>query len=207
MGVASTHEVSSMLRCARRWIVGALSLSASLAITAPAWGHAVISPPVVQSASAYVFSLSVPTERADRQTVSVELTVPSGFAIDSFAAARGWKRRVAATGTGEDAVVNKVIWSGGATPIGETAVFQFNATAVSERTYTFAVRQTYDDGSVVDWSGAERSDTPAPRIEAEASLGGNGDSTIPIIALLVGSVGVVLAVAALLARRGDRPVT
>ena len=42
----------------------------------------------------------------------------------------------------------------------------------SAKTYTFGVRQTYSDGSVVDWSGPESSDTPAPTIEASSSLGG-----------------------------------
>jgi len=60
------------------------------------------------------------------------------------------------------------------------------------------VRQTYKDGSVVDWSGPESSDTPAPTLEAKSSLGG-GTSTIALIALVVGAIGVVLGVLALLA--------
>ena len=52
--------------------------------------------------------------------------------------------------------------------------------------YTFGVQQTYSDGSVVDWSGPESSDTPAPTIEAKSSLGGGGSSTLSIVALVVG---------------------
>jgi uncharacterized protein YcnI len=174
---------------------------------APAFGHAVISPPVVEPSTLQVFTLSVPTEREDRTTIAIELTVPRGFAIDSFAPARGWKRKVSSTGSGEGAVVTKVTWTGGNVPTQEDAVFQFNASAGSARTYTFKVRQTYDDENVVDWAGSESSDTPAPRIEARDSLGGDGSSTVSIVALITAGLAVLLGAAALLGSRGGRPIT
>jgi uncharacterized protein YcnI len=192
---------------ARRPAVAALTVVAALVFAAPALGHAVVSPPVVESGALQVFTLSVPTEREERTTTSIELTVPKGFAIDSFAPARGWKRKVSATGSGETAVVNKVTWTGGSVPTEEDAVFQFNATASTAQTYTFKVRQTYDDEAVVDWAGDEGSDTPAPRIEAKASLGGGGSSTIAIVALLAGTLGILLGLLAILSARGERPVT
>src|SRR5690242_17376996 len=128
----------------RRVSVAATTAVAVLAFAAPAFGHAVVSPPVVESGALQVFTLSVPTERDDRLTTGIELTVPKGFAIDSFAPARGWKRKVASTGSGETAVVTTVSWTGGSVPTGEDAVFQFNATASTSQSYTFKVRQTYD---------------------------------------------------------------
>ena len=76
------------------------------------------------------------------------------------------------TGSGDSAVITKVTWSGGKVPTGEDATFAFLAQPASAKTYTFGVRQTYSDGSVVDWSGPESSDNPAPTIEAVSSLGG-----------------------------------
>src|SRR3954447_8027576 len=152
-----------------RPVAAALTALGCLVLTAPAFGHAVVSPPVVEPATLQVFTLSVPTERERRETTKVELTVPKGFAIDSFAPAPGWKRTVSSTGSGESAVVNKVTWSGGRTPTEEDAVFQFNATATAAKTYTFTVRQTYDDDNVVEWSGPESSDTPAPRTSPRSS--------------------------------------
>jgi hypothetical protein len=64
------------------------------------------------------------------------------------------------------------------------------------------VLQTYSDGSLVDWSGAESSDAPAPSIEAKSSLGGGGTSTLTIVALVVGALGVVLGAIALFSRSG-----
>ncbi len=74
----------------------------------------------------------------------------------------------------------------------------------SSQTYTFAVRQTYSDGSVVDWNGPESSDTPAPTIEAKSSFGGGGSSTLAIVALIVGAVGVLLAIVAVVTASGRR---
>jgi uncharacterized protein YcnI len=201
-----------MMRCmsprrVRRAPVAVLTAVAVLAPAAPAFGHAVVSPPVVESGALQVFTLSVPTERDDRTTTGIELTVPKGFAIDSFAPAAGWKRKVASTGSGETAVVNTVTWTGGSVPTGEDAVFSFNATASTSQTYTFKVRQTYDDEAVVDWSGGEGSDTPAPRIEAKATLGGGGSSTIAIVALMAGTLGILFGLVAILSVRGDRPLT
>ena len=194
-------------RRVRRVPVAVLAAVAVLVPAAPAFGHAVVSPPVVESGALQVFTLSVPTEREERTTTEIELTVPKGFAIDSFAPARGWKRKVASTGSGETAVVNTVTWTGGSVPTGEDAVFSFNATASTSQTYTFKVRQTYDDEAVVDWTGDEGSDTPAPRLEAKASLGGGGSSTIAIVALLAGTLGILFGLLAILSVRGDRPLT
>jgi hypothetical protein len=90
-------------------------------------------------------------------------------------------------------------------PTDEDAVFRFNGSASSDKTYEFHVRQTYSNGKVVDWSGSEGSDTPAPTVEAVADLGGGSSSTLTIVALVVGVIGVLLGIVGL-ATRG-RPLT
>jgi hypothetical protein len=97
-----------------------------------------------------------------------------------------------------------VTWSGGKVPTEEDSVFGFNASTSGAKTYTFKVRQTYSTGEVVDWTGPESSDTPAPTIEAKSSLGGGGSSTLGIIALAVGAVALVVAVVSLLSGGGKR---
>jgi uncharacterized protein YcnI len=188
--------VSNKLRVA----VLALTATVGLVVVAGAFAHAEVSPPVAMAKAGQVFTLAVPTEEEGATTTTVELTPPAGFAIDSFAPSPGWKREVKQTGKGEEAVIQQVTWSGGSVPTGEDALFQFIATPESATTYTFAVRQTYSNGKVVDWSGSESSDTPAPTIEAKDSLGG-GSSTLTIVALVLGGVGVALGLVALLAGR------
>jgi uncharacterized protein YcnI len=187
-----------------RALVGASGVAVGLVVASSAWAHAEVSPAVVKSKTLQLFTLAVPTEKEGLTTTQVELTPPSGFGIDSFVPAPGWKRQIEQTGSGENAVVQTVTWTGGKVPTEEDAVFQFLASPDASKTYTFNVRQTYSDGSVVDWNGPESSDTPAPEIEAKSSLGGGGSSTLAIVALIVAAAGVVVGAVALVARGGTR---
>jgi uncharacterized protein YcnI len=180
---------------------GAAMLVALVAASA-ASAHARVSPAVSLSKELQLYSLAVPTEKAGVRTTKVVLTVPQGFSIDSFVPSPGWRRLVQSTGSGEEAVIQQVTWSGDSTPTGEDSLFQFLAQPSESKTYTFTVRQTYSDGSVVDWNGSDSSESPAPTIEAKSSLGGGGTSTLTIVALVLAVVGVVLGAAALLFR-GD----
>ena len=185
----------------RRLVAGALATVAALVFISAAWAHAEVSPGVVLAKHAQEYGLLVPTERENAATTSVELTVPSGFAIDSFVPSPGWKRTEQTQGSGEEATVQKVTWSGGKVPTGEDAAFHFLATA---KTYEFKVRQTYSDGSIVDWSGPESSDTPAPTIEAKSSFGGGSSSTLGIVAIALAGVALVVAIVGVVAGAGKR---
>ena len=182
----------------------AAALIGLLAVPALALGHARVSPAVSVSGQLQLYSLAVPTEKAGVTTSKVVFTVPSGFGIDSFVPPpAGWHRQVQSTGSGDNAVVQKVTWTGGRTPTGEDSLFQFLAQPASPRTYTFRVQQTYSDGSIVDWAGAESSEAPAPTIQAVTSLGGGGGtSVLTIIALVVGVLGLAAGGFALMGRRG-----
>ena len=193
-------------RVRARALAGTAVAAVGLTVVSNAWAHAEISPPVTKSKTLQLFTLAVPTEKEGATTTKVELTPPSGFGIDSFAPAAGWKRQLQQAGSGDSAVIQKVTWSGGSVPTGEDSVFQFLASPDSSKTYTFTVRQTYSDGSVVDWSGPESSDTPAPRIDAMSSLGGGGSSTLAIVALVVAGIAVLLAGVGLATRGGSRPL-
>jgi uncharacterized protein YcnI len=177
----------------------AFAALAAVVFVPSAFAHAELSPPVAKAKDLQLFTLAVPTEKENASTTKIEFTPPQGFGIDSFVpVAGGWKQQVQSSGSGEEAVVTKVTWTGGSTPTGEDSVFQFLASPSSAKTYTFSVRQTYSDGSVVDWSGPESSDTPAPRVEAVSSLGGGGSSTLAIVAIVVAVAALAVAVFGLL---------
>jgi uncharacterized protein YcnI len=186
-----------------RLVAGVLATVAALVVTSAAWAHAEISPSVVLAKHLQEFGLLVPTEKENATTTSVELTVPSGFAIDSFVPSPGWKRTVQSKGSGEEAIVQKVTWTGGKTPTGEDSAFHFLASPNSSKTYDFTVRQTYSDGSIVDWSGPESSDTPAPSVQAKSSLGGSS-STLGIIAIVLAGVALVVSIVGVVAGSGKR---
>ena len=173
---------------------------AALVLPTAASAHARISPPVSLAKQQQLYSLAVPTEKNNATTTKVVLTVPTGFAIDSFVPSPGWHRVLQQTGSGDSAVIQKVTWTGGAVPTEEDSLFQFLAEAASSGKYTFQVQQTYSDGSIVNWSGSESSDTPAPTIEAKSSLGGGGTPVVTIVAIVLGALGVILAAVALFTR-------
>jgi uncharacterized protein YcnI len=184
----------------RKAVVMAAAATGALALAPAAFGHAIMSPPVAKAKVDQQFTLSVPTEEEGATTTSIELTVPSGFSIDSFEPEPGWTRSEQATGSGEEKKIQKVTWTGGKVPTDEDAVFRFNGSLDSDKTYAVKVRQTYSNGKVVDWSGSESSDTPAPLVEGVSSLGGGGTSTLAIVALIVGAVGVLLGIAGIATR-------
>jgi uncharacterized protein YcnI len=188
----------------RRIIVLLAAACGSLALAASASAHAIMSPAVVQSKVLQQFTLSVPTEKDGATTTKIVLTVPDGFAVDSYEAEPGWTRKVSATGSGEDAVVNTITWSGGKVPTEEDSVFRVNADATSSSTLTFNVKQYYSDGTIVDWSGPESSDTPAPTVRAVSNLGSSSTSTLTYVALVLAIVGVLVGVGGIFA--GRRPV-
>ena len=174
----------------------------ALVLAAVASAHARVSPAVSLSGKLQLYSLAIPTEKENLTTTKIVLTVPSGFGIDSFVPAPGWKQVVQSTGSGDSAIVQKVTWTGGSVPTGEDSLFQFLAQPAKSGTYTFQVEQTYSDGSIVDWSGPESAAAPAPTIKAVSSLGGGGSSMLAIVGVALGALALIVAGAALLGRGG-----
>jgi uncharacterized protein YcnI len=190
-------------RIVRKTIALAIVASVALVTAGVAFAHARVSPAVSVAKELQLYSLAVPTEKENKTTTKIVLTVPQGFGIDSFVPSPGWKRQVQQTGSGEDAVIQKVTWTGGNVPTEEDSLFQFLAQPAKSGTYTFQVQQTYSDGSIVNWSGPESSDSPAPTIEAKSSLGGGGSSTLTIVALVLAVVAILVAGFALFSRAGS----
>jgi uncharacterized protein YcnI len=181
----------------------------SLVLTAAASAHARVSPAVSVSGELQLYSLAVPTEKSNLTTTKIVMTVPSGFGIDSFVPPPpGWTQSLQQTGSGDNAVIQRVTWSGGHTPTGEDSLFEFLAQPASSKSYAFEVEQTYSDGSIVNWTGPESSAAPAPTIEAKSSLGGGGVSVLTIVALIVGVLGLAAGGLALVGggSRGGRPL-
>src|ERR1044071_1202685 len=176
----------------RKAVVMAAATVGALVLVPAAFGHALLSPPVAKAKVLQQFTLSVPTEEEGATTTSIGLTLPSGFTIDSFEPSPGWKR---------SAHGQSVTWTGGRVPTDEDSVFRFHANLDARREgsreYRFSVRQTYSDGKVVEWNGAEGSDTPAPLVDGVSSFGGGGTNTLSIVALIVAAIAVLLAITGL----------
>jgi uncharacterized protein YcnI len=179
-----------------------------LALAPSAFAHAELFPKQIPSGDGYLLSLAVPNEKDNASTTQIQVAMPAGFDLEHVAPVAGWTVSVAGQHTVNGAMQggNSITWKGKLDGT-QLAVLPFSGVPKKAQTYAFKVRQTYSDGSVVLWSGAESSDTPAARIEATAaagsSSGGGSDSskTLAIIALIVGGLGLVVGGAGLVAGR------
>ena len=186
--------------------VVALSGLALLVLAPSAFAHARMSPAVSLAGKLQLYSLAIPTEKEGLTTTKIVLTVPSGFGIDSFVPAPGWTRQVQSTGSGDSAVVQTVTWTGGSTPTGEDSLFQFLAQPAHTGTYTFQVKQTYSDGSIVDWTGSESVRGPGADDRGRvARWAAAAHRPLTIVGLVVAVLALILAgVALFVARRQGR---
>jgi len=184
-----------------RGVIGLAVTAVGLAVAPSALAHAQVSPAVAKSGASQEYTLLVPNEKSGGTTITqVEMDVPDGVAVFSLEEAPGWSAQVETNGSGEEATIRRVTWSGGSTAAGQLAVFRFVGVP-SDGTHAIDVKETYSDGSVAEWTGAEGSDEPAPRTEGVSSFGG-GSSTLGIVALAVAGVALVLGLVALLTGRG-----
>jgi uncharacterized protein YcnI len=192
----------------RRASVYAGVLVAALALTPGAFAHAELFPKQIPSGDGYLLSLAVPNEKANASTTQIQITMPADFDLEHGAPVPGWTVAVAGQHTvnGQLSGGDSITWKGKLSGT-QLAVLPFSGVPKKVKAYAFTVRQTYSDGSVVVWSGAETSDTPAARIEAtaaasSASSGGSGSGkTIAIIALVVGGLGLLVGGAGLVSGR------
>jgi uncharacterized protein YcnI len=138
-----------------------LGLGAMVAMSAPAWAHVVVSPEVVTAGDYETLTVSVPTEK-EVPTTKIRVEVPEGFLLSGVQPVPGWEHSFEEKG----GVVTAVTFSGGEIRPREFQQFLLQAQAPEEPgEYPWKAFQTYEDGSVVEWSGAPDSEEPASVIE------------------------------------------
>jgi hypothetical protein len=183
-----------------------------------------VSPPVVVAGHNQFFTLVAEPDVRSSLLASVELYPPPDFTVKSFVDAPGW--HLDWTIQSKATIVQKAIWTRepqkGATSeqleeqSSQDASFSFVADPTLAKTYSFEVRETYADGSVLEFrtansvafppspKGAKKLAPPTLLAEAAAAGnggGGSGSSTLAVIALIVGGLGLAVGAFALLTRR------
>ena len=185
----------------------ALAAASALVVVSVASAHARMNPSVSLANELQLYSLAIPTEEANAFTTKIVLTLPKNFSIDSFVPSPGWTRVEQSTGSGSNAVITQVTWTGGHVPTEEDSLFQFLAQPATAGTYTFQVEQTYSNGKIVNWSDPETGQNPAPSIDVVNSVGGKSSSILSIVALVLGAVAILVGGLALVSRgSGGRPL-
>jgi uncharacterized protein YcnI len=142
----------------------------TLAVSAPAWAHVVVSPEEVTAEDYATLTVSVPTEK-EVPTMKIRVEVPDGFILSGVQPVPGWDYSFEEDG----GLITGVTWSGGEIKPREFQQFLVQAKAPEKPgEYPWKAFQTYDDGSVVEWTGAPDSEEPASVVEVVS-----GDSKNP----------------------------
>jgi uncharacterized protein len=164
------------------------------------------------------------TVNVEREKLDKPIEIEPGFEVDEQVT------RVTFTGDGKTGIVNP----GEFTDFGLSV--RTPAGKAGDK-LTFKALQTYEKGEVVRWIGAEDADEPAPVVTLTEAGGGHGaaagttpattpapaagagdegeeeddddalEDLLPIIALIVGGLGLIAGLAALSAARKARPTT
>lgn len=130
-------------------ITGASALLFSLGGVASA--HVTVKPADVQAGAYQVFTVSVPVEK-NQPTVAIKLQMPEAITSATPTVKSGWTVDVEKEGTGEDAIVKSITWSGGEIGTGMRDEFSFSVKTPDNPTdLQWKAYQTYEDGTVVSW--------------------------------------------------------
>ena len=153
--------------------VAALSFCAMLAVAAPVWAHVVVSPEEVAADDYETLTVSVPTEK-EVPTTEIRMEVPKGFLLSGVQPVPGWEHAFEEDG----GVVTAVTFSGGEIRPREFQQFLVQAQAPEEPgEYPWRAIQTYEDGSVVEWTGPSDAEEPASVVEVVSGVAGGQESS------------------------------
>lgn len=139
-------------------VFGALIGVATLLFSASASAHVVVKPAEVVTAGFQTFTIGVPNEK-DIPTTSVKLVIPAGLKYVQPTQKAGWQIDVEKDGTGEDATVKSITWSGNEVKAGFRDEFTFSGQVPEQATeLQWKAYQTYSDGTIVSWDKASSGD-------------------------------------------------
>jgi uncharacterized protein YcnI len=177
---------------ARHLIAASVAITLALLVPVIAFGHAVVFPKNSTSGAYERYLLRVPNEK-NVATTRVELHVPAGVRVNSFADVPGWQLEVVKDSAQR---ITGAVWTGTLSP---NRFVEFPFIAVnpkSDAKIAWPATQTYADGQVVEWSGPEGSKTPASVTTiaaASAAPAGSMALWLSIAALLLALISLGLA--------------
>jgi uncharacterized protein YcnI len=144
---------------ARIGTVAVLSIAMTLTMASIAWAHTTVSPEEVSAGSTETFTVSTPGEKSV-PIIEERVVVPQGFEVMGVSSPDGWQGSIEGS---------SVVWTGGEIPEGEEQQFSFEAQVPGQTgEYQWRAFDTYEDGSVSEWTGPEDSESPASVTEVVA---------------------------------------
>ncbi|HJQ07940.1 MAG TPA: DUF1775 domain-containing protein [Candidatus Saccharimonadales bacterium] len=127
----------------------------ALSFVGVASAHVTVRPGEALTGAFMTFNVGVPVEK-DMPTTAVKLEVPAGLGHVIPTVKSGWTIQVEKEGSGEEAVVKSITWSGNEIGAGYRDDFTFSAKTPDKATeLQWKAYQIYSDGNVVAWDLTE----------------------------------------------------
>ncbi|MFZ7995490.1 YcnI family protein [Bacillus velezensis] len=192
--------------------ISAVTLSL-VGFTARASAHVSVKPAESAAGSWETYTMKVPVEK-NEPTTKVVLKMPAGVEFQQYQPIPGWKTSVSKH---DDKAVS-VTWEakdGGIQP-GQFQQFTFVAKNPEKSgDAAWDAYQYYKDGSIVEWTGDEKADTPhsITKITKSASVtdahgaeqsneeSKSGVSALDIAAIVLSAAAIILSIAALVKKK------
>jgi len=161
------------MKCVILASIMAISLFAGVASA-----HVTVQPKETTQGTYELFTVRVPSEKENSSTMKVEVKFPEGVSVSRIEPKPGWKYELQKDATGKITGVTWITEGKGLSPT-EFTQFYFQGKVGDQATeLSWKAYQTYQDGEVVAWVGAEGSDKPASvtKVHPTSSADGAADS-------------------------------
>ncbi len=161
------------MRIGRLWIPISI-VCLVFATTGVAQAHVSVSPEEAPAGSYEKFTVSAPNEK-EIPTTEIRVDIPDGLTVSGVQPVPGWEYEFEEEG----GLITAITWSDGEIQSREFQEFAFQAQTPEEPgSLTVGAIQTYEDGSVVEWTGPPDAEEPASVVEVVAGeTGGHGVET------------------------------
>jgi uncharacterized protein len=167
----------------RRLLISAAATAlVGLALAPLAAAHVTVNPREAAAGAFVVLDVRVPNERDNASTTKVDVQLPPGFVEASYQPEPGWtvevtKEKLAQPIQTDDGPVteqvSEITWTATGDGIAPGQFMEFpisvQVPGKAGDTLVFKAVQTYSNGEVVRWIGAEGSEEPAPRLQVTAA--------------------------------------
>lgn len=144
----------------KTWLQTLVVLGALLAFAGTASAHVTVWPKETTTNAYEKYTVRVPVEK-DINTTKVRLDLPAGFKLSTVQPLPNWKYEFEKDSEGR---FTAVTWTATNEGIKAHEFVEFAFVGKNPKdagALSWKASQTYSDGSVVEWTGAEGSDTPA----------------------------------------------
>ncbi|WP_040208229.1 YcnI family copper-binding membrane protein [Neobacillus jeddahensis] len=137
-------------------MIGALTIFAGAASA-----HVTVQPNETSQGKYEVFTVKVPSENEQVPTTKIEVKIPEDVDVTRFEPKPGWKYELQKDESGK---ITSVTWTAEGEGLSPTEFTMFNMSGKvgdNAEKIVWKAYQTYEDGSVVEWVGAEDAEKPA----------------------------------------------